>query len=135
MSSRYVRNQRREHRNRIAELEKLADQRKREAGDAQMRRMSAEDRARNALEEALKTVVKQKPMIELAMERLGAELGRAMGPHFAEHVQKLKAADRERRTPELVSFNAAVPMDTMRVAYIEGRIEPLYYRLAVLDRL
>lgn len=133
MTSRYGRNQRREHRQKIAELEELAARRQREASLAQSQRRDAENRARTAMEDAMRSVIRQKPVIEATMERIGAELGRAMGPHFAEHVHRLKAADRERRTPNLVSFDAVVPMDKMRVSFIEGRVEPLHYRIAVSD--
>jgi hypothetical protein len=125
MGSRYGRNQRRAHRERIAALE-LAERRARE------RAYSAETKARTAREDVLREFVQAGPYYGKAMERIGAELGRMMGPHFAPHVKKLMDANQTRRS-EPITWDAKVSMDQMTVSYIEGRIEPIYYRLAVSE--
>jgi hypothetical protein len=123
MTSRYGRNQRRAHRQRIAELEVAAT-------TAEHRARSAEARLSTAREDALRQLVRSEPYVQEAMRRVGSELGRAMGPHFAPHVEKLMQAN-QRRGPSPIRFDAAVDPYEMTVSYIEGRIEPIVYRIAL----
>ena len=123
MTSRYGRNQRRAHREQIAKLE-------RDVSSAQWRASSAEGRLRDARQEAMRELVKSEPYVKEAMNRLGYELGRAMGPHFQPHVEKLMAMDQRRRSEAHIAFDASIRADQMTVSYIEGRIEPIVYRVA-----
>lgn len=125
MAQRYGRNQRRAHRERIAVLE-------RQASNDAMRAASAERRLASAREDAMREMVRSEPFVKEAMKRIGAELGRAMGPHFADHVYKLMDANQDRRHSSPISFDAAVNLDSVTVSYIEGRVEPLHYRIAIM---
>lgn len=134
MGNRYGRNQRRAHRETIAANEAELVRLKTSEARAWREANSSSIRAQNAREEALRSLVQSGPMIKAAMENLGYELGRTMGPHFEEHVQKLKTADVTRTGRSLISFDAAIPYDReYRVSYIEGRIDALHYRVAVTD--
>ena len=125
MTSRYGRNQRRAHRERIAELERAASA-------ATGRAFAAERRLATAREDALRGLVKSEPFIRAAMERLGHALGREMGPHFAPHVEKLMQIN-QRRSPSPIAFDAKVSPYEQTVSYVEGRIEPITYRVALSE--
>lgn len=128
MAQRYGRNQRRAHRERIVELERAA-------ASAQSRASRAEGSLRLAREDAMREMVRSAPYVGQAMAQIGRELGRAMGPHFEPHVRKLMDANQDhRRYPSPITFDAAMPLDDVTVSYIEGRIEPITYRVALMDK-
>lgn len=126
MGNRYGRNQKRAHREQIAKLQA-------ERSSAEYRAVGAERRYRSAREDAIREMVKSSPYVKVAMERIGYELGRAMGPHFQEHVEKLMAAEQRRQSARPITFDAFTSADQAMAFYIEGRIEPITYRVAIGD--
>jgi len=134
MGNRYGRNQRRAHREQIAFLEANLSKAKTAESSARSDAWHARIAASNAREIALRELVNREDMIKACMSEMGYELGRSLGPHYKDHIQKLMDADKQRRTRPLVSFDAAIPYDkTFKVSYIEGRVDALHYRVAVAD--
>lgn len=122
MSKRYGRNQRRAARRKIADLEMLV-------GAVRESESRARLQLSRAKEEALTEFINRSDMIKYAMERMGYELGRALGPELEPHARKLMQSDR--RGPMLSpDFSASIsPVDCMHV--LRGTVPELRYNIAV----
>lgn len=129
MTRRYGRNQKRAHRERIAELERECVRLRKIADSNADHARSALYRAQNARAEALTDLLQNKEYIDLAVDVIAHELGAAMGPHYKTHVDKLIAA-REPRGVSTFKLRGIQDQDDMRrpVLTIEGKIEALFYR-------
>lgn len=122
MSSRYGRNQRRAHRQQLAEAQTAL-------ASAERRADVAERRTATAMEEGMNRLLQIKHLPEV-VSRIGVELGRAYGPEVAEAAQKILQSDR-RGPREPVWLDARIDQQDFRVTVIRGVIKELHYNVAV----
>lgn len=124
MAKRYGRNQKRRAKEEAARLtaEKNAN-----FGRA----VRAEHSLQHAKEEAFKQFIHQQGMIEMAIQRISHELGRALAPELERHARRILEARRE--TP-MVDFSLPMsPADmTAKYTVIEGQIPSLHYRMQIM---
>lgn len=135
MSRRYGRNQKRAHRERIAELEAevvlqraIAASNQRHAGNLLFKLQSA--RA-----EALTELLEREDIIKIAMTEIGAQMGAMMGKQYMPHVRKLIEASRSRDRPAFIARGRDMPPDAFgqpTPLAIEGIIPSLHYCIRVL---
>lgn len=119
--SRYGRNQKRQARARIAELEATLAQTeenlmhmKRRASMAEVRATQAETRAYNAESRAFERFAASSGMLKQLAERMGMELGRALGEELMPHAERFLSAG-PRRPPSLSCHRSISDTKIIRV--------------------
>lgn len=132
MSKRYGRNQKRAHRERIAELEAQLETRQGELDAARGAVWHARRALGTARSDALMEYAKEHGLVEHAIRQIGHELGRALGAELKPHAERVLAADRDRK-PISLALYADVAMDgNHEVSVIRGEIPAIHYNVMVL---
>lgn len=122
MAKRYGRNQRRAHREQIANLEMAK-------ANVERRLRFAEAKEAEAYSRAIRDIAGKREHIEHALKQIGVELARAYPPALREAAEKIMAS---RRDEPPIRFDASIdPWAMEKVVVIRGEIPALRYNIAV----
>lgn len=126
MTKRYGRNQRRKHREQIAEMEK-------HVARVEAQNLTLRHNQGRAVEEAFDMLMRDTGRIDAITERLTVELARKFGDELMPVVKQIVDSGRhvQRRMP--IAFDARVPYDqTSDVLHIRGVIPELNYNYTLM---
>lgn len=125
MAKRYGRNQRRKHREQIAQMEAYVRR-----VNGQM--LTLQHNQNRAVEDAFDMFMKDTGRIDHVIENMRRELTQMFGEKLMPIVEQIVASHRgyERRAP--IAFDARVPYDqSVEVVHVRGEIPQLNYNMAL----
>lgn len=130
MSKRYGRNQKRAHRERIAELERRLSDLEAQVAQQTSRARAAEFRAANATEQAFKRLSEQQGYLEHVVKEIGVQLGRALGPELRPIAERILSSRRE--PSPMCDLSAHASWDKLETTVIRGEIPAFRYNIAIM---
>jgi hypothetical protein len=133
MTKRYGRNQKRRHREQIAELQRDLTAAIHRAEAMAAGKRFAERRLADARRDALEQFMREHPYIEEEFRLMLVKLHEAYGPQLVDAAKKIMASDHNRRRH--LSLDVREDPRDRRATVVRGTIEPLTYQFIVVPRL
>lgn len=124
MGNRYGRNKKRRH---IEEIKNLLDSLR----SAELKAEFAEQRSRNAKQEALKYYMENSGLMRESIERISYELGRAVGKELEPHARKMFETSQRIYNDSPIKFSVHDSFVDRKIEVIRGEVRPFAYSIAL----